>query len=39
MIDKISHVSTGGRAFIQFLADPYLPGIKALELSRSRFWV
>ncbi|WP_069806796.1 phosphoglycerate kinase [Vulcanisaeta thermophila] len=36
---KISHVSTGGRAFIQFLADPYLPGIKALEESRRRFWV
>ncbi|WP_054844135.1 phosphoglycerate kinase [Vulcanisaeta souniana] len=39
LINRISHVSTGGRAFIQFLADPYLPGIKALELSRSRFWV
>ncbi|GAB6946610.1 phosphoglycerate kinase [Vulcanisaeta sp. JCM 16161] len=39
LINRISHVSTGGRAFIQFLADPYLPGIKALELSKSRFWV
>ena len=39
LIGRISHVSTGGRAFIQFLADPYLPGIKALELSKSRFWV
>ncbi len=39
LINRISHVSTGGRAFIQFLADPHLPGIKALELSRSRFWV
>jgi len=39
LIDRISHVSTGGRAFIQFLADPNLPGIRALEISRSRFWV
>ncbi|ADY00603.1 Phosphoglycerate kinase [Vulcanisaeta moutnovskia 768-28] len=39
LINRISHVSTGGRAFIQFLADPYLPGIKALELSKSKFWV
>ncbi len=39
LINRISHISTGGRAFIQFLADPYLPGIKALEISRSRFWV
>ena len=39
LIGRISHVSTGGRAFLQFLADPYLPGIRALEISRSRFWV
>ncbi|MCG2863359.1 MAG: phosphoglycerate kinase [Vulcanisaeta sp.] len=39
LINRISHVSTGGRAFIQFLADPNLPGIKALEISKSRFWV
>ncbi len=39
LMGRISHVSTGGRAFIQFLADPRLPGIKALELSKLRFWV
>jgi phosphoglycerate kinase len=39
LISKIGHISTGGRAFIQFLADPYLPGIRALELSKAKFWV
>jgi phosphoglycerate kinase (EC 2.7.2.3) len=36
-IDKISHVSTGGRAFLQFLVGEELPALQALIESKRRF--
>ena len=39
LIDKISHISTGGRAFLEALISPNLPALKALEISTKKFWV
>ncbi|GGP19874.1 phosphoglycerate kinase [Thermocladium modestius] len=37
-IEKIKHVSTGGRAFLQFLVGEELPALQALAESKRRFW-
>jgi len=39
LIDKVSHISTGGRAFLEALISPDLPALKALEVSTKKFWV
>ncbi len=38
VIDKLFHVSTGGRAFLEALVGKELPALRALELSTRRFW-
>jgi len=38
IIDKVFHVSTGGRAFLEALVGRDLPALRALELSTKRFW-
>jgi len=38
LIGRVSHVSTGGRAFLQFMSGEELPGLRALALSKSKFW-
>ena len=37
LIDKITHASTGGRAFLQFLTGEELPALKVLKLSKEKF--
>ncbi len=37
LLEKLSHVSTGGRAFLYTLAGEELPGLVALAKSRERF--
>jgi phosphoglycerate kinase len=39
LISKVNHVSTGGRAFLQFMGGEELPGLRALVISRRKFWV
>lgn len=38
LVDKINHVSTGGRAFLYSLAGEELAGLKALLMSKEKFW-
>jgi len=38
LFDKLFHVSTGGRAFLEALVGKDLPALKALEISAKRFW-
>ncbi len=37
VLDKLSHVSTGGKAFMLSLSGDLPPGVEALLISRSRF--
>ncbi len=36
--DRVFHVSTGGRAFLETLVGRELPALRALELSKKLFW-
>ena len=38
LLDKVFHVSTGGRAFLEALVGRDLPALRALEISAKRFW-
>ncbi len=38
IIDKVSHVSTGGRAFIQSVGGEEMPVLQALLKSHEKFW-
>ncbi len=38
IVDKLFHVSTGGRAFLEALVGKNLPALRALEVSTERFW-
>ncbi len=38
VIDKLFHISTGGRAFLEALVGKDLPALRALEISVERFW-
>jgi len=38
LIDRLDHVSTGGRAFLDALVGRDLPALRALEISVQKFW-